>query len=123
MTLSQSAVAVIFIAVIALLVFTRFRPSLVFASGAAVCFLTGLVPAESVLQKAVTPGLVTLVVLILASIGLEKASWLRLVSGRLINGSLTGSLFRLAGATALSSAFLNNTAVVAWCKNILGRVR
>jgi len=113
MTLSQSAVAAIFIAVIAFLVFTRFRPSLVFASGAAVCFLTGLVPAESVLQKAVNPGLVTLVALLLVSIGLEKASWLRLVSDRLINGSLAGSLIRLAGATALSSAFLNNTAVVA----------
>lgn len=113
MTLSQIFVAGLFALVIASLIFTRVRPSLVFVSGAAVCFLTGLVPAESVLQKAVNPGLVTLVALILASIGLEKARWLRAISDGLINGSLHGSLLRLIGATALSSAFLNNTAVVA----------
>ncbi|WP_323847152.1 SLC13 family permease [Microbulbifer magnicolonia] len=113
MTLSQFVVAGIFVLVIASLIFTRIRPSLVFASAAAVCFLTGLVPAESVLQKAVNPGLVTLVALLLASIGLEKARWLRAISEGLIGGSLRGSLLRLTGATALSSAFLNNTAVVA----------
>ncbi|WP_237057862.1 SLC13 family permease [Microbulbifer sediminum] len=113
MTLTQIVVAGIFLVVIGTLVFSRVRPSLVFASAAGVCFLTGLVPAESVLQKAVNPGLVTLVALILASIGLEKARWLRAISDGLINGSLKGSLLRLTGATALSSAFLNNTAVVA----------
>ena len=113
MNLSQLVVAGIFVLVIGSLIFSRIRPSLVFASAAGVCFLTGLVPAESVLQKAVNPGLVTLVVLILASIGLEKARWLRAISDGLINGSLKGSLLRLTGATALSSAFLNNTAVVA----------
>jgi len=113
MTLSQLFVAGIFALVIGSLIFTRIRPSLVFASGAAVCFLTGLVPAEAVLQKGVNPGLVTLVALLLTSIGLEKARWLRAISDGLINGSLRGSLLRLTGATALSSAFLNNTAVVA----------
>ncbi|UHQ54777.1 SLC13 family permease [Microbulbifer sp. YPW16] len=113
MNFAQLVVAGIFLLVIVSLIFTRFRPSLVFACAAAVCFLTGLVPAESVLQKAVNPGLVTLVALILASIGLEKARWLRAISDGLINGSLKGSLLRLTGATALSSAFLNNTAVVA----------
>ncbi|WP_193165110.1 SLC13 family permease [Microbulbifer hainanensis] len=113
MTLTQFVVAGLFVLVIASLIFTRFRPSLVFGSAAAACFLTGLVPAESVLQKAVNPGLVTLVALILASIGLEKARWLRAVSDGLINGSLRSSLLRLTSATALCSAFLNNTAVVA----------
>ncbi|WGL16401.1 SLC13 family permease [Microbulbifer bruguierae] len=113
MTLIQTVVAGIFALVIAALIFTRFRPALIFASGAAVCFVTGLVPAESVLHKAVNPGLVTLVALMLVSIGLEKARWLRVISDRLINGSLRLSLLRLVGATAVSSAFLNNTAVVA----------
>ncbi|GAB2885641.1 SLC13 family permease [Microbulbifer echini] len=113
MTLSQLFVAGIFVLVIGSLIFTRFRPSLVFASAAAVCFLTGFVPVESVLQKAVNPGLVTLVALLLISIGLEKARWLRAISDGLIGGGLKSSLLRLTSATALSSAFLNNTAVVA----------
>ncbi|AOS97212.1 putative transporter [Microbulbifer aggregans] len=113
MTITQIFVAGLFALVIAALVFSRVRPSLVFASAAGACFLTGLVPAESVLQKAVNPGLVTLVILILVSVGLEKARWLRSVSDGLINGSLKTSLLKLTTATAISSAFLNNTAVVA----------
>ncbi|MFV8781649.1 SLC13 family permease [Microbulbifer sp. SA54] len=113
MALTQIVVASIFALLIGSLIFTRFRPSLVFAGAAGVCFLIGLVPAESALQKAVNPGLVTLVALMLVSVGLEKARWLRAISDRLINGSLKLSLLRLTGATALSSAFLNNTAVVA----------
>ncbi|WP_444945580.1 SLC13 family permease [Microbulbifer sp. VTAC004] len=113
MTLSQFFVAGIFALVIGSLIFTRFRPSLVFASAAGACFLTGLVPAESVLQKGANPGLVTLIILLLVSVGLEKARWLRALSEGLINGSLRISLLRLTSATALSSAFLNNTAVVA----------
>ena len=113
MTIAQLVVAGIFLLVIASLIFSRVRPSLVFAGAAGACFLTGLVPAESVLQKAVNPGLVTLIFLMLVSVGLEKARWLRSVSDGLINGSFKGSLLKLTGATALSSAFLNNTAVVA----------
>ena len=113
MTLTQLVVAGIFLLVIASLIFTRVRPSLVFGCAAAGCFLSGLVPAETVLQKAVNPGLVTLVALLLVSVGLEKARWLRAVSDRLINGSLESTLLRLTSVTALSSAFLNNTAVVA----------
>ncbi|WP_444919156.1 SLC13 family permease [Microbulbifer sp. JMSA003] len=113
MTFPQLFVAGIFVLVIVSLIFTRFRPSLVFASAAGACFLTGLVPAESALQKGANPGLVTLVVLLLVSVGLEKARWLRLISGGLIKDSLNASLLRLSAATALSSAFLNNTAVVA----------
>ncbi|MFA0813007.1 SLC13 family permease [Microbulbifer epialgicus] len=113
MTLPQLFIAGIFALVIGLLIFTRFRPSLVFASAAGACFLTGLVSVESALQKGTNPGLVTLVALLLVSVGLEKARWLRVMSGGLIKGSLKASLVRLSAATALSSAFLNNTAVVA----------
>ncbi|MCW8124981.1 SLC13 family permease [Microbulbifer halophilus] len=113
MIFPQLLVAGIFILVVVALIFTRFRASMVFFAAAGSCFLLGLVPAESVLQKVANPGLVTLVALLLASVGLEKARWLRAISTGLIDGSLRGSLLRLTGATALCSAFLNNTAVVA----------
>ncbi|WP_444895080.1 SLC13 family permease [Microbulbifer sp. EKSA008] len=113
MTFSQLLVAGIFILVIGSLIFTRLKPSLIFATAAGSCFLTGLVPLESALQKGVNVGLVTLVALLLVSVGLERARWLRVISEGLIKGSLKASLLRLSAATALSSAFLNNTAVVA----------
>ncbi|MEW5251083.1 SLC13 family permease [Microbulbifer sp. 2201CG32-9] len=113
MSLTQIFVAGIFFLVILALTCSRARPSLVFAAAAGACFLTGLVPTERVLQKAVNPGLVTLIILLLVSVGIEKAHWLRAASDRLIQGSRTGSLARLIGVAALSSAFVNNTAVVA----------
>ena len=51
--------------------------------------------------------------LLLVSIGLEKLSWLERLSGQLISRSYTASLLRLGGVTAIFSAFVNNTAVVA----------
>ncbi|MCO1334480.1 SLC13 family permease [Microbulbifer sp. OS29] len=113
MTLMETFVSIVFLLTIVFLIFTRIRPSLIFVSAATLCFLSGLVTSELVLQKAVNPGLVTLVMLLLISIGLEKASWLKAISDGLIGGKFKVTLFKLICVTALSSAFLNNTAVVA----------
>jgi di/tricarboxylate transporter len=56
---------------------------------------------------------VTLIMILLVSIGLEKLSWLARLSDKLITPSYTGSVLRLGSATAFFSAFVNNTAVVA----------
>ena len=45
--------------------------------------------------------------------GLEKLTWLNRLSGKLISPSYFASLFRLGIVTAVFSAFVNNTAVVA----------
>lgn len=110
MTLIQFVAASIFLLVVLSLIFTRVRASLVFVSAVGAYFLTSLVPAETILRKATNAGLATLVILLLVSLGLEKARWLWIVADRLINGPLNFGLLRLAWLIALSLAFLNTIA-------------
>src|SRR6056297_708095 len=76
-------------------------------------YFLGLVDTSQVLDKATNVGVVTLVLLLLISIGLEKLPWLSRLSGKLITPSYTASVLRLGSVTAFFSAFVNNTAVVA----------
>ena len=84
-----------------------------FALALAALHFGGIIPAEVVLNKATNMGLITLLVLIMASIGLERLALLSSLANRLLHPSLTFSILRLGFVTALSSAFVNNTAVVA----------
>jgi len=95
------------------LVFTRWRAAWVFVGAMLLAYFSGLVDTAEVLAKASNTGVITLMLLLLVSIGLEKLSWLTRVSGKLITPSYVGSLLRLGSATAFFSAFVNNTAVVA----------
>ena len=79
----------------------------------AMAYFFGLVDTEEVLGKATNTGLITLVLLLLVSVGLEKLTWLNRLSGKLITPSYFASLFRIGVVTAVFSAFVNNTAVVA----------
>lgn len=78
-----------------------------------VYYLAGLISLESVLANFVNPALVTLVVLLLVSFVLERTNWVMLLSKLLFVKSLKSSYFRMGFFVGLSSAVLNNTAVVA----------
>ena len=60
---------------VALLV-TRWAAPWVFGSAVLACYLMGLVDTSTLLAKATNEGLVTLVLLILVSVGLERLPWL-----------------------------------------------
>ena len=109
----QLLVAGIFTLLVCSLVFTRWRAAWVFVGAMLLAYFSGLVDTAEVLAKASNTGVITLMLLLLVSIGLEKLSWLTRVSGKLITPSYVGSLLRLGSATAFFSAFVNNTAVVA----------
>ena len=109
----QLFIASLFIVLICCLIFTNLSAAKVFLGAAMLAYFAGLVDTTEVLEKGSNSGVVTLMLLILASVGLEKLSWLSRVSGKLISPSYALSLLRLGGATALFSAFVNNTAVVA----------
>jgi len=111
--LEQVAIAAIFLCLFSGLVFTSIRPVALFTGAMALAYLLGLVDTGQLLDKASNTGLVTLVLLLLVSVGLEKLSWLERLSTRLVNGSYYRSLLRLCTVTGLFSAFVNNTAVVA----------
>ena len=75
-----------------------------------VTYFLGLVDTQEILAKATNTGLMTLILLLLVSIGLEKLSWLNRLSSKLITPGYTASLLRLGAVTALFSAVVNNTA-------------
>ncbi|MEM9254961.1 MAG: SLC13 family permease [Pseudomonadota bacterium] len=109
----QLLVASLFVGLLYSLIFTRLPAVWVFVCAMLVAYFGGLVETGQVLDKATNTGVVTLVLLLLVSIGLEKLSWLSQLSHRLITPSYSISLLRLGAATAFFSAFVNNTAVVA----------
>ncbi len=95
------------------LVFTRVSAARVFVLTMLGCYLGGLVDTHVILDKAMNPGLVTLILLLLVSVGIEKITWLNDMAARLIDKGYKNSLLRMGVVTALSSAIVNNTAVVA----------
>lgn len=109
----QLLIAVIFCCLFYGLVATSVAPAWLFSAAMSLCYLFGLVDTEEVLDKAANTGLVTLVLLLLVSVGLERLSWLRVLSTRLLDERYRLSLLRLTVTTAVFSAFVNNTAVVA----------
>lgn len=111
--IDQVIIAVLFISLLTSLVLTDWPAVWIFTCAMLVAYFLGLVETEEVLGKATNNGLVTLIVLLLVSVGLEKLSWLGRLSDKLITPAFNISLLRLGAVTAFFSAFVNNTAVVA----------
>ena len=111
--MSAYFVVVVIVGLIAALVATRVSSVKVFAGALGVLYFTGFISTEQVLDKATNIGVVTLLALLLVSLGLEKLNVLTSLSNRLLHSNLPLSIMRLGAVAALSSAFLNNTAVVA----------
>ena len=109
----QWLLVVIFITTfIGLLKFQR-SPERVFAAAMLTCLATSFVETSHILNNAVNSGLVTLILLVLASFSFERTSILRRLSATMINGSPLKSTIKTLTYTAFSSALMNNTAVVA----------
>jgi di/tricarboxylate transporter len=121
--LEQLVIAAVFLCLFAGLVFTTVSPAWLFTLAMSACYLMGLVSTEEILAKASNTGLVTLVLLLLVSVGLEKLSWLERLSAGLVGARYRLSLLRLGLATAVFSAFVNNTAVVATLANTVRQSR
>ncbi|NOH29041.1 SLC13 family permease [Vibrio mediterranei] len=101
-----------FIATILALIFIQRRPAYIFAGALLVLYVTGVVSSEQVITSASNKGLLTLILLMLSSLALEKTRFLRTVATNVIKANYVSTWLRLFGSTVLSSAFLNNTAVV-----------
>lgn len=105
--------ALIVASLIFALIFSRVAPALVFTSAMAACVAVGSIDLQTALDKASNEGLITLILLILVSVGLERLPWLIDLAQRTVDRSLPRTLLNLSGMTMLFSAFVNNTAVVA----------
>jgi di/tricarboxylate transporter len=106
-------IGLIVTALITSLIFSRLAPSLLFTIAMAACVLVGVIDMQTVMAKATNDGLMTLLLLLMVSVGLERLPWLLALSHRAVKGSLPTTILSLSGMTMLFSAFVNNTAVVA----------
>ncbi|NTS78518.1 SLC13 family permease [Catenovulum sp. SM1970] len=111
--LSQWIVAAIFAVTIIALISSRWRATRVFTFTLVSLFITGIITPEQSLQNAVSPGVATLIALLLASRALERTSVLKLFASKAIDDSEAKTVAKLSGLAAFFSSFLNNTAVVA----------
>jgi Na+/H+ antiporter NhaD/arsenite permease-like protein len=113
MTTEQWLMIVVFIVTFISLVKYSRVPERVFSITVLVCLALSFVSVDDILTNAVNPGLVTLILLVICSFAFERTSILRRLSTSLFNGSKIKSTLRLLLGTALSSAIMSNTAVVA----------
>lgn len=113
MTLIQWLMALIFIATFAGLLKYQHIPERVFASGMLASLALSLVSSDDILHNATNSGLVTLVLLVLCSFAFERTSVLRRMSSVMISGSRFKSTLKILFSTAIASALMSNTAVVA----------
>ena len=111
--MEQVVIALIVVALIGCLIFSRWSPPLLFSAAMAACVMVGSIDLSSVMAKATNEGLVTLLLLLMVSLGLERLPWLLSLSQYVVRRSLPKTLLGLSGMTMLFSAFVNNTAVVA----------
>lgn len=77
-----------------------------------VLFTSSLVSTEQVIQSFSNKGLLTLILLMICSVALEKTKLLRIITNYVIGSNYRITWLRLFSLTTLSSAILNNTAVV-----------
>ncbi|MCL7939251.1 SLC13 family permease [Halomonas sp. ATCH28] len=107
------AVLISIAGLLALLISGRVRPAIAFVSLAGAYLLAGLVDTATLLRQYTNPALATLMLLLLVSLALERTPLLDWLSQRLLSGKERSATARLMATSAVLSAFLNNTAVVA----------
>jgi di/tricarboxylate transporter len=110
-------------ALLALLIQGRFSPAVLFTSWAVGYVLLGVVEQQALLGSFSNPALITLLVLMLVSLALERSPLLDRFSDALLKGRESLASLRLMGVTATLSAFLNNTAVVGSLLGVISRQR
>ncbi|EEY46442.1 SLC13 family permease [Vibrio mimicus] len=104
-------VSLFVLTIIGLIYFQRY-PSRVFGCTLLAMFCTGAVSANDILTSFSNKGLLTLVLLMICSLALEKTRILRCIVKLIIKPNYNLTWLKLFGVTALSSALLNNTAIV-----------
>ncbi|MFA0426728.1 SLC13 family permease [Vibrio sp. 10N.222.51.C5] len=95
-------------------------PEQVFGFVLLVLYSSGLVSTDELVSSFANQGLLTLILLMVCSLALEKTRILRLIAKAVIKPNYHSTWLRLFGLTTLASAVLNNTAVVS---TMLGPIR
>ena len=95
------------------LAFSKIRPVYLFLSATFIFYFKDYISVQEMLEHSTNLSLVTLILLLVSSIAFEKISLLNFIFKKIFHQSYKITIFRLGFFSALSSAFLNNTAIVA----------
>ncbi len=96
------------------LIRTKINPALVFFALVCEFYLLGLIETKVFLGNFVNTSLVTLIVLLLVSIALEKVHFIANLPSKILQGgSYRLILLKMSALVVSASAFINNTAIVA----------
>lgn len=102
----------IFVLTIGLLLQQKLKPGQVFALAMLLTYVSGNVTDQQVISSVGNTGVLTLVLLLLCSLAIEKTSLVRWLASKLISSSYRLTWLKMVTFTTFSSAFVNNTAVV-----------
>lgn len=105
--------AFIIISLLVALIFSNIKPTVLFVSAVGGLYITGNVYQADILSNVTNTSVLTLILLMVSSLALERSAILPWLSSKVFLPSYKATIFRLGLSTAISSAFLNNTAVVA----------
>jgi len=112
-------VALSLVVLLILLIQNKIRPSFLFGGVASIYYIFGILDLDAWMGSFTNGALLTLVLLLLISLSIEKTVLIRCCSDLIIQLSYKKSLLKLGVVTAVLSALLNNTAVVASLMSII----
>lgn len=117
------AVLLSIVALLALLIRGRTAPAILFTVWAAGYYLAGLVSEREWLAGYTNSALITLILLLLVSLALERSPLLDRFSDLVLKGGTARAILRLSVVTTMFSAVLNNTAVVGALLGVVSKQR
>jgi len=106
---------------VGLLISNKIRPAILFVSSIALSYLLGWISLESMMSNFTNTSLLTLILLLLASLAMEKTDLLQMVGRHLNKESFCLVIIKLGFSTAFLSSITNNSAVVASMIGVLKR--
>ncbi|HSM15190.1 MAG TPA: SLC13 family permease, partial [Thermoanaerobaculia bacterium] len=114
MTSEQGILAVLLVAVLALLLWGRWRYDLVAFSALIAAVIVGVVPAGSAFEGFGHPAVVVVALVLVVSRGLSNAGVVELLTRFLVDKarSLSAHVALMSGVAAALSAFMNNVAAL-----------
>ncbi|CAH1528229.1 Sulfate permease, Trk-type [Vibrio rotiferianus] len=95
------------------LIFSKYRAVSLFVLATIILYVSGQVVQSELLANITNSSVLTLISLMIASLALERSYLLSWLSSKIFHSSYLKTLLNLGICSALSSALLNNTAVVA----------
>ena len=111
--MTEGVVLLSLAALVVLLIRGTMRPAVLFTGLLTLYYLAGLIETKAMLHNFVNPSLIVLVLLVVISGVIERTAVVERMTRYVFSPNRLASMLRFTGMTALFSAFLNNTAVVA----------